>query len=212
MACKNPCSISLMTFIFGSSSFLGLLRFWENLWANKPTDRCPWAWETNRAELRRTLFCSTFEARQGVVGHLQNDQRNGRAVVRAIEIIRPMPVFLASSLQFISNCGIPIMPVLAARVPHGLGGIEMAVTVVHLRGRVRLLLAGFITSQKAHALIDGLPFLEAEPMQGSKGRRRACEARGASEGLIAETSVSHVLAAFDIVDGFVHGRFRDIDT
>src|SRR5262249_55915474 len=78
----------------------------------------------------KRLDALLLQDRQVIVRHLQDDARHGRPVVGA-DGIEPAAVGAAAAEQFVADRRIPLGPVTAARCPHYLHGVVVAVEVVH---------------------------------------------------------------------------------
>src|SRR5262249_35091900 len=118
-----------------------------------------------------------------VVGDLQNDAGHGRRIVGAHRGVGPEAVVAVAPprQQLLADGGKPLLPVLAAGGPHRLGGVILAVVVVHV-GQFTAAESGAIRPealQVGETAIDVLAFVDAGAVQGADAGCRPRECRDA---------------------------------
>src|ERR1043166_5352715 len=147
-----------------------------------------------------------LQNRQVVVGHLQDDERHGAAIVGAHEAGLPGAVGALGAEEFVANGGVPVAPVLSAGDPHGLDGVVMPVVVVHTHfaaEHAAAASAGLEVLEVIESLGDFLAVVDAGTVESDDAGGRAGETRAAAKRLIAEAPRVRVLAALDVIDAFV---------
>src|SRR5262249_5829356 len=149
---------------------------------------------------------------QVVVGDLQDDAGHGGAVVGADQVLPGAVVALAAD-QLVADGGEPFLPVLAAGGPHRLGGVVVAVEVVHVVAAGELA-RRLVLHEEVEALLEVLVVVDAGGVQGADAGGGAGERLpGAAAGLghVAEPALAAVLAAADVLDAVVHLLLRHRD-
>src|SRR5262249_22811664 len=115
--------------------------------------------------------------------------------------------------QFVPDGGEPLAPVLAAARPHRLGGVVVAVEVVHVAAG-GLGFNGVLLHPVGGAALDLGAVVDAGAVQGADAGRGAGERLlpgAAALGHVAEPAAEAVLAALDVGDAGIDGLFRHAD-
>src|SRR5262249_25729329 len=142
-----------------------------------------------------SLWFNLFlQDRQVVVRYLQDDARHCRAVMGADEV-RPRTLGALARQQFLPDGGEPLRPVFSTGGPHRLGGVVVAVEVVHVVARE--LPRRLVLHQEIKALLHVLVFVDAGAVQGTNpggGAGKGLDAAAAALGHVAEPAFAAVLA------------------
>ena len=135
------------------------------------------------------------------VGHLQNNQGHGGAIVWVYFAFPVAGGFVLAVDEKLADGGIPLGPVFSAGEEHGLDGVVLAVEEMALF--VDLVSAGDVSGEEVESAGDAVVFEFSGVVEGGGSGGGSGEAGFTAGGLVAETAVG-ILAALHVGERFVH--------